>query len=105
MSRVSKDKLKEIHCNSFCNFNIGQNVEECKNKCLCPSESISDVNSLQGVKCVERSEPQGVSSEHLNSYSPVPQAKAPAKAQAKAPAKTPAKAPSVPAKAPSAPKV
>ena len=79
MSRVSIDKLKEMHCNSFCNFNAGQNVEECKNKCLCPTESISDVNSLQSAKCVENSVPQGVSSDNLNLFSSVPSKKAPAK--------------------------
>lgn len=72
MSRVSDDKLKDIHCNSFCNFNASQNVEECKNKCLCKTESVNDVNSLKGVKCVETSIPQGVSSDHLNSFSSVP---------------------------------
>jgi len=107
MSRVSKDKLKAIHCDSFCNFNIGQNIEECKNKCLCPSESISHVNSLDGVKCVEKSVPEGNSYDHLNSYSSVPKQNkaAPAgAAPAPAPAPTPTATPTAAPTAPAAPK-
>jgi hypothetical protein len=53
------DKLKNIHCESFCKFNVGQNIDECKSKCLCPTGSIDDLNSLQGVKCVEKAIPEG----------------------------------------------
>lgn len=68
MSKQSRESLRELHCKSFCNFNISENVEECKKKCLCKTANIENINSLSGVKCVDNSIPQGISSTHLNNY-------------------------------------
>lgn len=68
MSKQSIESLRELHCKSFCNFNISENVEECKKKCLCKTENIENINSLNGVKCADTSIPQGILSAHLNNY-------------------------------------
>ena len=100
----SKDDLKNIHCNSFCNFVEKKNREECKKACLCNTNSIQHKHSLEKSKCVPSSIPKGYMSEHLHNFSPFEAQKAPVVAnEPKAPeaqAKVPVVAPVAPVKAP-----
>lgn len=50
-NKNKNEMFKEQHCNSFCNYNNQENRTECKNRCLCPTEKINDINSLISPIC------------------------------------------------------
>ena len=75
--KQSKEDLKNIHCNSFCNFVENEMREECKKACLCNTDIIEHKNSLEKSKCVSSSIPKAYMSEHIHNFSPFEAPKAP----------------------------